>query len=60
MARLREQVHGRRVGPREIAERSSGYLRRHVALHSAHRGLDRVPLLRVQAVPEMRLDQPGT
>jgi hypothetical protein len=60
MARLREQVHGRRVGPREIADRSRGYLRRHVALHSAHRALDRVPLLRVQAVPEMRLDQPGT
>jgi Glycosyl transferase family 2 len=60
MARLREQVHGRRVGPREIEERSRGYLRRHVALHSAHRALERVPMLRVQAVPEMRLERPGT
>ena len=59
MARLREQVHGRPVGPREIEERTRPYLRRHLALHSAHRLRDRLPLPRAQALPEMRLDRPG-
>lgn len=59
MAKLREQVHGRRLGPREIAQRSRRYLRRHVALHSAHRLSERLPLPRVQAEPEMRLEHPS-
>jgi GT2 family glycosyltransferase len=57
--RLLEQMHGRHVGPREIEQRTAAYLRRHVALHSAHQARDRLPLPRVQAVPEMRLDTPG-
>ena len=60
MARLREQVHGRPVGPREIEQRTRPYLRRHLAAHTAHRLRERAPTLpRTQAVPELRLDRPG-
>ena len=59
MARLREQVHGRRLGPWEIRQRTRPYLLRHVALHTAHRLRERLPLPRTQAIPEMRLDRPG-
>jgi hypothetical protein len=55
--RLREQLHGRAVSRSEVDALLRSYMRRHLALHTARRAVERLPLPRVQALPEMRLDR---
>jgi GT2 family glycosyltransferase len=55
--RLREQLHGRALDRSEVYALLRPYMRRHLVLHTAHRALERLPLPRVQALPEMRLDR---
>lgn len=56
LTRLRDQANGRRISRRELERRTRGYLQQHIALHTAHRLRERLPLPRIQALPDMRLD----
>jgi glycosyl transferase family 2 len=56
--RLREQVQGRPVGPSDLDRSLAPYLRGHLLRHTARGALWRLPLPRVQALPEMKLARP--
>jgi len=51
--RLRERIHGRPMGWEEAYAAMGPYLRRHVALHTAHRVAARLPIPRVDAWPAL-------